>query len=278
MGRLLQISDVHFGAENVAACRAVLDYAGGLDCDLILVTGDITQKGGTAEFGAASQWLQALPQPRLVIVGNHDVPYWDAVARAFHPWRAFERATGASSAGAQFVSDELMVCGLTTARGWQARLNWSKGVMDLEDAQSAIEALHQAPAGALRIIACHHPLIEMAGAPVTGGVRRGDEAAHRFAQAGVDLVVSGHVHVPFALPIQKGDGRCYAVGCGTLSRRLRGVPASFNQIDWTDTDITVTVMAWDGQGFAPSQAWILPRRRDSVGEGRQGTGQLETAR
>ena len=35
-----------------------------------------------------------MPEPRFVIVGNHDVPYWDAVARVLHPWRAFETATG----------------------------------------------------------------------------------------------------------------------------------------------------------------------------------------
>ena len=263
MGRVLQFSDVHFGAEDSGACQAALAYAHDIPNDLVLITGDITQSGLTPEFQAAGAWMRAMPQPRFVIVGNHDVPYWSAVARVFHPWRAFEQETGFPAHDGQYVGDQLMVYGVVTARGWQARLNWSKGVIDLQQTRRAAQALRQAPAGTLRIVACHHPLMEMTGAPVTGDVRRGDRAAHIFAEAGVDLVTTGHVHVPFAMPIQKGDGRCYAVGCGTLSRRLRGVPPSFNQIDWTDQDITVTVMAWDGQGFQPSQAWILPRRRDT---------------
>jgi len=53
------------------------------------------------------------------------------------------------------------------------------------------------------------------------------------------------------------------VGCGTLSHRERGTPPSFNQIDWDAHEITVTAMAWDGQAFAASQTWRLPRRQDT---------------
>ena len=86
--------------------------------------------------------------------------------------------------------------------------------------------------GALRILACHHPLIEMIGAPMTGEVKRGDKAALIFAEAGVDLITTGHVHVPFALGIDLSDRCSYAIGCGTLSHRERGAPPSFNRIDW----------------------------------------------
>ena len=156
-----------------------------------------------------------------------------------------------------------MVRGVTTARGWQARLNWSKGVIDLDQTRRAAEALRQAPIGALRVLACHHPLIEMIGAPMTGEVRRGEAAAHIFAEAGVDLIMTGHVHVPFALPIELSDRCSYAVGCGTLSLRERGAPPGFNQIDWDSRAITVTAMGWTGDRFEPQQVWKLPRRQDT---------------
>jgi predicted phosphodiesterase len=82
-----------------------------------------------------------------------------------------------------------------------------------------------------------------------------------FAEAGVDLILTGHVHVPFATPIPLADQCSYAVGCGTLSDRERGAPASFNRIDWDDREIVVTVMAWTGDRFDESQVWRLPRRR-----------------
>ena len=263
MGRLLQFSDVHFGCEHVHACRAALDYAHATPADLVLITGDITQKGYPEEFQAAGEWIRAMPQPVFVTVGNHDVPYWDVAARLFWPWRAFEAATGHPAHDHEYRSDSVMVRGVTTARGWQARLNWSKGVIDLDQTRRAAEALRNAPVGALRILACHHPLIEMIGAPMTGDVKRGDAAALIFAEAGVDLVMTGHVHTPFALPIDLSDRCSYAVGCGTLSHRERGAPPSFNQIDWDAREITVTAMAWINGAFVPHQTWRLPRRQDT---------------
>lgn len=263
MGRVIQFSDIHFGCEHVHACKAALDYAHATPADLILITGDITQKGYPDEFRASGEWIRAMPQPVFVTVGNHDVPYWDVAARLFHPWRAFEEATGHPAHDHEFKSDAVMVRGVTTARGWQARLNWSKGVIDLDQTRRAAEALRNAPVGALRILACHHPLIEMIGAPMTGDVKRGDAAALIFAEAGVDLVMTGHVHVPFALPIDLSDRCSYAIGCGTLSHRERGAPPSFNQIDWDAKEVTVTAMAWIDGAFTARQTWRLPRRQDT---------------
>jgi 3',5'-cyclic AMP phosphodiesterase CpdA len=263
VGRILQFSDIHFGVEHRQACAAAIEYAHATPSDLILITGDITQKGYPDEFEAAGQWIRRMPEPRFVIVGNHDVPYWSLTARLFHPWKAFEHATGHPAHDHQFLSPDVMVRGVVTARGWQARANWSKGVIDLEQTRKAAEALRQAPPGALRILACHHPLIEMIGTPMTGDVKRGDDAAVIFAEAGVDLITTGHVHVPFALPINLGDKCSYAVGCGTLSHRERGTPPSFNQIEWDAKEIVVTAIAWTGDGFAPNQTWRLPRRQDT---------------
>lgn len=263
MGRVLQFSDIHFGCEHVHACRAALDYAHAAAADLVLITGDITQKGYPDEFAAAGDWIRAMPQPVFVTVGNHDVPYWDVAARLFWPWRAFEQATGHPAHDHEHRSDAVMVRGVTTARGWQARLNWSKGVIDLDQTRRAAEALRNAPIGALRILACHHPLIEMIGAPMTGEVKRGEAAARIFAEAGVDLIMTGHVHAPFALPIDLSDRCSYAVGCGTLSHRERGAPPSFNQLDWDAREVTVTSMAWIDGAFAPHQTWRLPRRQDT---------------
>lgn len=263
MGRILQFSDIHFGCEHRQATAAALDYAHTTPADLTLITGDVTQHGHPDEFEAAGVWIRAMPEPTFVVVGNHDVPYWNAMARLFWPWRAFETTIGHPAHDHQFLGAALMVRGVTTARGWQARLNWSKGVIDLDQTRRAAEALRQAPIGALRVLACHHPLIEMLGAPMTGEVRRGEAAAHIFAEAGVDLIMTGHVHVPFALPIEMSDRYSYAVGCGTLSLRERGSPPGFNQIDWDSQTITVTAMGWTGDRFEAQQVWQLPRRQDT---------------
>jgi hypothetical protein len=91
-------------------------------------------------------------------------------------------------------------------------------------------------------------------------VRRGRAAAQIFADAGVDLVMTGHVHVPFALPIHLGDKCSYAVGAGTLSLRLRGSPPGFNVVEWDAREMRVQAMGWTGSHFEPHRTWSLPRR------------------
>lgn len=260
MGVILHFSDVHFGVEHVAAVEAALAWAHERKPDLVLITGDITQQGYRREFEAAARWIEAMPEPVFVTVGNHDVPYWNLFDRLFWPWRRFERTVGHPAHDHEFRSPRLMVRGVTTARGAQLRPNWSKGVIDLEQTRRAARALTGAPPGALRVLACHHPLIEMIGAPMTGAVKRGHAAALIFADAGVDLVMTGHVHVPFALPIDLSDRCSYAVGCGTLSLRERGTPPGFNCVEWDDREIHVTALAWAGSHFEPQRTWSLPRR------------------
>ena len=127
MGRVLQFSDVHFGCEHVHAVAAALDYAHATPHDLVLITGDITQQGFPAEFAAAGEWIRAMPQPVFVTVGNHDVPYWDVMARLFWPWRAFERATGHPAHDHEFRRDNLMVRGRDHGAGMAGAAQLVKG-------------------------------------------------------------------------------------------------------------------------------------------------------
>ena len=107
---------------------------------------------------------------------------------------------------------------------------------------------------------CHHPLIDIEGAPVTGGVRRGAQAAAILAGAGVDLILTGHVHVPFALALPTAASPCYALGAGTLSTRTRGAPASFSTVVAHPDLFEVTALGWSGPGFERLKDWRLPRR------------------
>ncbi len=261
MGSLLHFSDVHFGCENVEAVAAALDYAHATKPNLVLISGDVTQIGATREFEAAAKWIGAMPEPVFVIPGNHDTPYWDLIARMAYPWKRFEDIIKHPSSDHEFDTDEVAVRGINTARAAQLRLNWSKGAIDLDQVRKAARALKAAPARALKIIACHHPLIEMDNTPMTGGVKYGCDAAEIFADAGVDLVLTGHVHVPFALEIPVADHRSHGVGAGTLSLRERGVSASFNHIDWDDMDIRVAAKNWTGSAFETGPNWRYKRRQ-----------------
>jgi hypothetical protein len=79
----------------------------------------------------------------------------------------------------------------------------------------------------------------------------------------VDLVLTGHVHMPFAHALPFGDGRTYNVGASTLSLRERGSPAGFNLIEADEDQIRVAALGWTGKGFEPQRNWGFERRRRS---------------
>ncbi len=255
--RLAHLSDIHFGGEHVGATEAAIGLVQGFAPHLVVVTGDLTLNGLPKEFAAARVWLSRMPRPLLVTPGNHDTPYWNLPLRAIAPFDRYRRFIGASE-HAEFVSGGLSAHAINTARGAQPRLNWAQGAIDLRRIAD-VAARFAEEGAALKVFACHHPLIDMEGAPVTGGVHRGAAAARLLAQAGVDLILTGHVHNPFALILPGEPRRTYAIGAGTLSLRTRGTPPSLTTIEADAETFTVTAMGWTGAQFEPFRTWPLPR-------------------
>jgi 3',5'-cyclic AMP phosphodiesterase CpdA len=257
--RLAHLSDIHFGDENAAAlaCATEAVQQGGFD--LVVVSGDLTRWAEVGELHAAAEWLSTLPGARLVTPGNHDAPYIAWLQRIFAPFRRYERQIGPAAAQTH-LGEGLAAYGLNTARGAQARLNWSKGQITQAQAQAACAWLAQAPRAHLKVVVCHHPLVEMIEGPMTGRVWGGERAARAFAESGADVILSGHIHAPFALPLPFADGRTYAVGAGTLSLRERGSPAGFNLIEADEDAVRVTALGWTGARFEPERTWSLDRR------------------
>jgi 3',5'-cyclic AMP phosphodiesterase CpdA len=256
--RLVHLSDTHFGFEDKGAIEAALAMVHELAPDLTLVTGDLTLAGRPAEFLAARAWLDRLPRPVLATPGNHDTPYWNLILRSLTPFDRWRRYIGVQER-AGFEGPGLAAYALNTARGAQLRANWALGAISLA-AVDDIAARLAGAAGRLRVFACHHPLIDVEGAPVSGGVHGGEAATRALCEAGVDLILTGHLHNPFARPLPYGAGCSYIAGAGTLSRRTRGVPASFSVIEAAADTLTVIAHAWSGSHFEPFRTWAFPRR------------------
>jgi 3',5'-cyclic AMP phosphodiesterase CpdA len=259
--RIAHLSDIHFGGENVAAVQAALERLHRETLDAVIVTGDLTSFGTIPEFDSAAAWLRTVPQPCLSTAGNHDAPFLgprELLARLAAPFGRFEARFG--PADSAWSGAGLGVALVNTARSIQARANWSKGAISARQVDEAIRALAGRAAGALSVIACHHPLVEMIGGPMTGRVHGGEAAARRFCEARVDVILTGHIHAPFAMPLPYGDGHVYAVGAGTLSLRERGAPPGFNLIEADEAEIRVTALGWKPSGYETWRTWALPRR------------------
>ena len=74
MRTLLHISDLHFGRVDPATVEPLTAAIRALARNVVIVSGDLTQRARAAEFRAARAFLDALPRPQIVVPGNHDVP------------------------------------------------------------------------------------------------------------------------------------------------------------------------------------------------------------
>ena len=258
--RLIHFTDIHFGAVNMQAVEAATAFAHAAPHDLLVISGDVTQTGRPQEFEACAAWMRTLP-PHVVCPGNHDTAYYNVFLRVVAPWARYRRWIGPTEE-VEHRSPGLSVRTVNTARGVQMRRNWSKGAADLHDfdAAGAAVAAKTGPED-LRVVVCHHPLMEVLGEPITGEVKRGREAATILTRWQVDVVMTGHLHVPFAATLPCGDERTHAVGASTLSLRERGVPIGFNVLEAEDEVIRVQAMGWTGSDFELVKSWSLPRRK-----------------
>lgn len=227
MIRLFHVSDVHFGRED----REAIDWFGRTvreeQPDAIVMTGDLTMRARSSEFAAAGKWLESLGRPVTVEVGNHDLPYFNPIARLFAPYRRY-RAIESMIEKPLDVKGVNVVPLKTTARA-QFRLNWSKGNVSMGSLRKSLAMVEAVPEGDLVFVAAHHPLIE-AGTTGSARTRRGREALAALATAGAHAVLTGHVHDPFDIAHQVEGRTVRLIGAGTLSERVRSQPPSFNEI------------------------------------------------
>ncbi|WP_374296553.1 metallophosphoesterase [Sphingomonas sp.] len=228
MKRLFHVSDVHFGAEDPEAIAWFSDLVATEKPDAVIMTGDLTMRATKSEFAAGGAWLQSLGVPVTLEVGNHDIPYyWDPFRRLFSPYQRY-------AAVEKMIEKPLDLPGITvvplktTARA-QWRWNWSKGRVSPGSLSRALTLIEQAPKGNLIFVAAHHPLIE-GGTKGTAKTRHGDAALTALAAAGAHAVLTGHVHDPFDVPIDRNGWTIRMIGAGTLSKRVRHSPPAFNEI------------------------------------------------
>jgi 3',5'-cyclic AMP phosphodiesterase CpdA len=219
----LQVSDTHFGTERPVAMAALRQFCAELRPQLLLVTGDITQRARAHEFARARAFFDELQVPaRLIVPGNHDIPLFDLATRAWRPYRAFERVFGAALEG-EFERDDLLVIALNTTRRWRH----SNGEVSAAQIERVSARLARAAPAQLKLVAVHQPVAAITHEDVANLLRGHDDAVRRWAEAGADAVVGGHIHLPYVLPLRQRwcdlARPMWAVQAGTaVSSRLRG--------------------------------------------------------
>lgn len=264
-GGLMHLSDLHFGCEDPVALRALDDLVRKVRPEMLAVTGDLTQRATEAQFGQAHAYLDSLSVPQVVVQpGNHDVPLWAFWERWWSPFGRYVRAFG---------SDRCPVADLPWLRLVMADsvAPWrhAEGVLSAREIDRVAGHLARAQPGQLRVVALHHP-------PTGGEVALpgGDQALQVWAEAGLDIVLSGHGHTPAVRALDaiasRGDRQAWSVMGGTaVSRRLRrGQAASVSTLTPAAGHRAVWLQRWDlvqeDECFRPRVPQWLPLFRSEV--------------
>ena len=229
MSVLLQISDPHFGTEQLPVVEALVKLSLQERPHLVVLSGDITQRARSGQFRDARAFVDRLGIPVLAIPGNHDIPLFNLAARLHHPYAQHCNAFG-NELEPVYSSLELLVVCVNTTR-WYRHKN---GEVSLAQIDRVARRLESAAPQQLRVVVVHQPVAVQRAEDVHDRLRGHAAAQRRWAAAGCDIVMGGHIHLPYVMALQGFARPMWAVQAGTaVSSRVRdGFPNSVNLVRW----------------------------------------------
>ena len=249
MRRVAHLSDLHFGREDPEVAAGLAHDLARKQVDLVVVSGDLTQRARRAQFAAARAWLDGLEIPWVSVPGNHDIPLYDVARRVVDPFGRYRRIV-CRDLEPEHLDDEMAVLGLNTVLPWV----WKGGLVR----RAFYDRLRSWSAKAgdrVRIVFAHHPFTRHAGSR-SDLVRGWRQSIQAMEEAGVDLVLTGHHHqfghsesrdVPIG-----GPHRLVVVRASTsISHRRRGEPNSYSLLEMDAATLRIEGRTWgDGRFVA----------------------------
>ncbi len=256
MARIAHLSDIHFGAHDPKVVSATEAWLDARQPDLVIVSGDFTQRARITQFREASAYinrLRAAGHTLLVVPGNHDVPLYDVLTRFAAPLDRYKKYIS-NDLCPWFENDEVAVLGINTARS----LTIKDGRINREQIALMKKRFAAVDARKTRILVTHHPLFAMPigeGGELSEAVGRHDDAVKGACEAGVHVALAGHFHRTYVAAARKmaekaGSAIVIQAGTATSTRLRNAEPQSFNWLHLERHDrFALQVIAWDGASF-----------------------------
>ena len=256
MARIAHLSDIHFGANDPDIVAATIDWLKEKQPDLVIISGDLTQRAREKQFRDAASYLGALRDNGhrlLVVPGNHDVPLYDVIRRFASPLGRYKRHI-AQDLCPWMETDEAAILGINTARS----LTIKDGRINEEQMQLIRQRFNGVAPSKTRILVTHHPLFALPigqGNELSEAVGRHKDALQAIIDAGIHVTLAGHFHRTYAEAARKmvaeaGPTLVIQAGTATSTRLRNREPQSFN---WLHVErgnrMELQVIVWNGEKF-----------------------------
>ena len=259
MRTLVHLSDLHFGRIDQALLAPLARRVQALAPQVVVVSGDLTQRAKSAQFRDARRFLDALPGALVVVPGNHDVPFYNLFQRFAQPLAKYRRYISPDLEPA-YVDDEIAVVGVNTARSSV----FKGGRINAAQIARVRERLCALDTHITKLVVTHHPFDLPEGANARQLVGRARAAMAMFASCGADILLAGHLHASHAgdtsARYKIGDFAALVVQAGTAtSVRGRGEANSFNLLRLDAGGVQIERYDWTGADFAPAATSTFAR-------------------
>ncbi len=252
--QILHISDVHFGRPHRAkVADGVHELARRQQPDLVVISGDLTQRAKPEEFLEARAFIDRFTAPTLAVPGNHDVPMYRFWERIFTPFGAY-RKHFAPELEPVFEDDELLVVGVNTAFNWtQKDGRATRAGRRRLQAVLADAAPGQSKLDRIKIVVAHHPVVPAPRFDTQRVLAGAHAVVDLLADSDVELVLSGHLHQAWIGSTENyypsGRRPVLLAHSGTsTSNRGRGCERRRNTCNWirlAKDEIEISHLAWD---------------------------------
>jgi 3',5'-cyclic AMP phosphodiesterase CpdA len=240
---IVHLSDLHFGRIETGIPPKLICAVAAANPDIVVVSGDLTQRALKREFRDAQQFLASLPHPQVIVPGNHDVPFYNPVLRWLAPLRRYRRFI-TNDLEPFYADTEIAVLGINTARA----NTFKNGRINANQRRRSCSRFAACGPDVIRIVVTHHPFESIDSANVVG---RAQAAMLSFARSGVDVILSGHLHGSASQDSSARYGRdqrsvlLVQAGTATSTRRRHEVN-SFNVLKIDGRHIRIECFSWDG--------------------------------
>ncbi|MGH6611412.1 MAG: metallophosphoesterase family protein [Burkholderiaceae bacterium] len=249
MTTLLQISDAHFGTEQQPVVQALLQLASEQSPDIVVLSGDITQRARGHQFRAARAFIDRMnPRALVAIPGNHDIPLFNVLARVAAPYAGYTRAFG-HNLEPEYEADDLLVMCVNTTRPERH----VDGEISPAQIKRICQRVGRAAPSQLRIVVVHQPVLAIREEDLDNLLHGHKQAIPAWSAAGVDIIMGGHIHLPYVrsllttFPTLPRDIWTVQAGTCVSSRIREGMTNSVNIIrcDGDEAPRRCDVERWD---------------------------------